>query len=106
MPQGFLDFILPPFVPPFPTRMTSKTRSTMVCMGGVEEGTKPTMKVDSIIAKVATKSIQVVPNTIEAATKTMHPSTLSIIRETKKGSKKGSKNLQLGDGIKVAPMVE
>lgn len=78
----------------------------MVCMGGVEEGTKPTMKVDSIIAKVATKSIQVVPNTIEAATKTMHPSTLSIIRETKKGSKKGSKNLQLGDGIKVAPMVE
>ncbi len=37
------------------------------------------MEVDSIVAKVVTKSTQVAPHTIEATTKTVHPSTLAII---------------------------
>jgi hypothetical protein len=71
-------------------------------MGGAEEGIVTTMEVDSIIAKVTTKSTQVAPNTTKAATKTMHPSTLSTIIETKEGTK----NLQLWDGTRVTPMVE
>jgi hypothetical protein len=74
----------------------------IVSMGGVEEGTVITKEVDSIVAKKATKSIQVAPNTTKVVTKTMHPSTLSTIVEIKEGIK----NLQLGDGIGVTPMVE
>jgi hypothetical protein len=71
-------------------------------MGGAEEGILTTMEVHSIIAKVTTKSTQVAPNTTKATTKTMHPSTLSTIIETKEGTK----NLQLWDGTGITPMVE
>jgi len=71
-------------------------------MGGAEEGTGTTMEVDSITAELIIESIQVAPNTIEAITKTMHPSTLSTIVE----SEKGTKNLQPGDGTGVTPMVK
>jgi hypothetical protein len=60
------------------------------------------MEVDSIIAKVATKSIQVALDTNEVAIETMHPSTLSTIVK----KKETTKNLQPGDGTKVALMVE
>ncbi len=60
------------------------------------------MEVDSIVAKVATESIQVAPNITKAAIETMHPSTLSTIVETEEGTK----NLQPRDGIGVAPMVK
>ncbi len=82
----FPDFVLPSFVPPSPTRTTSRTRSRMVCMGGAEEITKTTMEVNSIVAKVANENTQVAPNTIKVATKTMHPSTLSTIKEIEKGT--------------------
>ncbi len=45
-----------PFVAPFPTRRTSKTRFGIVSMGGTEEGIKTTMEVDSIATRMATKS--------------------------------------------------
>ncbi len=60
---------------------TSRTRFGMISMGGVKEGIEPIMEVDSIVAKMATKSIQVAPNTIKGTTKTVHPSTLSTIVE-------------------------
>ncbi len=60
------------------------------------------MEMDSIIAKVTTKSTQAAPNTTQATTKTMHPSTLSTIIETKEGTK----NLQSWDGIGVTLMVK
>jgi hypothetical protein len=53
--------------------------SSLVSMGGPEEGNRTMMEVDSIVAKVVTKSTQVAPHTIEATTKTVHPSTLAII---------------------------
>jgi hypothetical protein len=56
-------------------------------MGGAEEGTGTMMEVDSIVVEVATKSTQVAPNIIEIITEIMHPSTLSIIVETKEGIK-------------------
>jgi hypothetical protein len=74
----------------------------MVNMGGVEEGTGIIMEVDSIIAEVATKNIQVAPDTNETTIETVHPSTLSTITKTEKGTK----NLQLGDGTKVVPMIK
>ncbi len=52
-------------------------------MGGVDEGTKTTMEVVSIVIDVVAKSTQVALDTIEVAIKTMHPSTLSTIVETK-----------------------
>jgi hypothetical protein len=55
-------------------------------MGGAEEITKTTMEVNSIVAKVANENTQVAPNTIKVATKTMHPSTLSTIKEIEKGT--------------------
>jgi hypothetical protein len=60
------------------------------------------MEVDFIIAEMAIKNIHVAPNTIEVATETMHPSTLSTIVKTKESTK----NLQPGDGTKVVLMVE
>jgi hypothetical protein len=71
-------------------------------MGGAEEGTGTAMEVDSITTELVTKSTQVAPNTIEAIIETMHPSTLSTIVE----SEKGTKNFQPGDGIGVTPMVK
>jgi hypothetical protein len=69
-------------------------------LGRVEEGTRITMEVDSIVVEVATKSIQVGPYTIEAATK-VHPSTLVTILEIKEVTK----NLQ-EDETGIAPMVK
>lgn len=71
-------------------------------MGGVEKGIKTTMKVDSIVVEMATKSIQVAPDIMEVATEIMHPSTLSTIIETKEAIK----NLQHGDEVGIALMVE
>jgi hypothetical protein len=48
-------------------------------MGGAKEGTETTMEVDSIVAKVATKSIQVAHDNIEAAIKIVHPLALFTI---------------------------
>ncbi len=50
-------------------------------MGGAKEGTETMMEVDSIVAKVATKSTQVAHDTIEAAIKIVHPSALFTIIE-------------------------
>jgi hypothetical protein len=58
----------------------------MVCMGGAKEGTKTTMEVNSIVAKVAIENTQVAPDTIKVATKTMHRSTLSTIKKIEKGT--------------------
>jgi hypothetical protein len=66
-------------------------------MGGAEEGIKTTMEVDFIVAEVATKNTQVVPDTIKAAIETMHPSALCTIVEIKEGIK----NLQSRDGTRV-----
>jgi hypothetical protein len=71
-------------------------------MGGAKEGTETMIEVDSIVAEVATKSIQVAHDTTKAAIKTVHPSTLSTIIETEEGTK----NLQSGNGTRIAPMVE
>jgi hypothetical protein len=60
------------------------------------------MEVDSIIAKVEIKSIEVAPSTNEAATKIVHLPTLSTIAEIEEGIE----NLQPGDGIGVVLMVE
>jgi hypothetical protein len=43
--------------------------------------------VDSIAAKVPTKSTQVAPNITKTATKIVHPSTLSTIVEIEEGIK-------------------
>jgi hypothetical protein len=51
---------------------------------------------------VATKSIQVTFDTIEATIETVHPSTLSTIIEIEEGIE----NLQPGDGIGIVLMVE
>lgn len=74
----------------------------IVSMGGVEEGIKTTMEVDSIITKVVIENTQVTLDTIEVAFETMHPSTLSTILETEEGIE----NLQLGDGTRITPMVQ
>ncbi len=71
-------------------------------MGGAQEGTKTTMEVDSIVAKVAIESIQVAPDTTEATTKIMHPFTLSTITEIEEGTK----DLQPRDGIGDTMMVK
>lgn len=60
------------------------------------------MGVDSIAAKVATKTIQVARDTTKVATKIVHPSTLCTIIEIKESTK----NLQLGDDIRIAPTIE
>lgn len=52
-------------------------------MGGVDEGTKTTMEMVSIVIEVVAKSTQVALDTIEVAIKTMHPSTMFTIVETK-----------------------
>jgi hypothetical protein len=70
-------------------------------MGGADKGTGTTMEVDSIVVKVATKSIQVAHDTTEVAIKIVHPSALSTIIETNKGTK----NLQSRNGTRIAPMV-
>ncbi len=100
--QVFPNFVLPPFVPPSLARSTSRTKFGMVSMGGVEEGTRTIMEVDSIATKVVIESTQVALDTIEITTETMHPSILSTIVETKEGTK----NLRPRDDTKVAPMVE
>ncbi len=100
--QTFADFIVPPFVPPFLGRTTFRTRCGMINMGRIKEGIETIMEVDSIATKMATKSTQVAPNTTKAVIKIVHPSTLSTIIEIKEGTK----NLQLGDGTRVVPMVE
>ncbi len=100
--QVFPNFVVPPFVVPSPVRTTSRNKSKIVNMGGVEEKIETTMEVDSITTDVATESNQVALDTIEATTKTMHPSTLSTIIE----SEEGTKNLQLGDGIRVILVVD
>ncbi len=55
-------------------------------MGGVEEGTRTMMEVDSIATKVVTKSTQVALDTIEATIKIVHPPTLFTIVKTKEGT--------------------
>ncbi len=100
--QAFADFVVPLFVPPFLVGTTSRTRYGMISMRGVKEGIETIMEVDSIVAKMATKSIQVAPNTTKATTKTVHPSTLSTVVEIEEGTK----NLQSGDGTRVIPMVK
>jgi hypothetical protein len=80
--QAFLHFVLPPFVAPFLARMSSKTRFGTISMGGVEEGTRTMMEVDSIVVKVITKSIQVAYDTI----KIVHPSTLYTIVKTEEST--------------------
>jgi hypothetical protein len=82
--HAFPDFTLHLFVAPFPNVTYSQTHLGIVSMGGLEEGTRTMMEVDSIVAKVATKSSQVAPHTIETTTKTMHPSTLATIVEINK----------------------
>jgi hypothetical protein len=71
-------------------------------MGGTYEGIGTTMEVDSIIEKVATKSIQITFDTIEATKETVHPLTLSIIIKIEEVTK----NLQHGDETRIVPMVE
>jgi len=56
MNQTFLDFVVPPFVPPL-DRTSSRTKFGIVSIEGAEEGVRTTMGVDSIAAKVATKTI-------------------------------------------------
>ncbi len=80
----------------------SRTRYGTVSMGGAKEGTETTMEVDSIVAKVATKSTQVAHDTIEAAIKIVHPLALFTIIEIEEGTE----NLQLKNGTGIAPMVE
>lgn len=53
--QAFLDFVVPPFVPPLVKTM-SRTRYGTIDMGGIEEGIETIMEVDSIATKVATQS--------------------------------------------------
>jgi len=81
--------------------MASRTRFGIINMGGAKEGIKTTMEVDSIVVEVATKSIHVAPNTIEATTEIVHPSTLSTNIETK-----AIKNLQHGYEAGIALMVK
>jgi hypothetical protein len=81
--------------------MASRTRFGIVNMGGAKEGIKTTMEVDSIVVEVATKSIHVAPNTMEATTEIAHPSTLSTNIETK-----AIKNLQHGYEAGIALMVK
>jgi hypothetical protein len=71
-------------------------------MGGANEGIGTTMEVDSITKKMATKSIQVAPDTIEATKEIVYPSKLSTIVEIKEVTK----NLQQGDEFGIVPMVE
>ncbi len=54
--QAFPDFVLPPFVPPFLVRTMFRTKFRTTSMLGVEAETRTIMEVDSIAAKVATKS--------------------------------------------------
>jgi hypothetical protein len=54
--QVFPDFVLHSFVAPSPIRMSSITKFGTIGMGGAEEGIGTIMDVDSIVAKVATKS--------------------------------------------------
>ncbi len=82
--------------------MMSITRFGTISMGGAKEGTKTMMEVESIVAKVATKSTQVAHDTTKAAIKTMHPSALSTIIETEEGIE----NLQSRNGIGIAFMVD
>jgi hypothetical protein len=53
-------------------------------MGGAELGTVNMMEVDSSIVEVATQSIQVELDTIEATIEIMQPLTLDTILELKK----------------------
>jgi hypothetical protein len=71
-------------------------------MGGTKEGTGTMMEVDSVIAKVATKSTQVAHDTTKAAIKIVHPSALSTIIEPKEGIE----NRQSRNGTRIVPMVE
>jgi hypothetical protein len=100
--QTFLDFVVPPFVASSRAKTMSKTRSGTISLGGVEDGIRTTMEVDSSVAEVATKSTQVALDITKASTKTMHTSTLPTIVETKEGIK----NLQRRDDTRIVPMVE
>jgi hypothetical protein len=71
----FPDNVKPPFVAPSLARTVPETIYEIVSMGGVEEGTRTTMEVDSIVVEVAIKSTQVALDTTKAIIKTVHPST-------------------------------
>ncbi len=85
--QAFPDFVLLSFVAPSLAMMALRTRFGIVSMGGAKEGIKPTMEVVSIVIEMATKGIQVAPDTTEATTKIVHLSTLFTIIKTKEAIK-------------------
>ncbi len=60
------------------------------------------MEVDSIVAEVATKSIQVAHDTTKVAIKIVYPLALFTIIEIEEGIE----NLQSGNGTRIVPMVE
>jgi hypothetical protein len=100
--QAFPNFVVLPFITPSPTRTTSKSRFGTINIRGVEEGTRTIMEANSIVVEMAIESTYVAPNTTEATTKTMHPSTLSTIIEIERGIE----NPQMRDGIRVTLMFE